>query len=164
MGWLSIAINQGDWVKSTRTIPISINDRLSGGGIAAGTRGVVTAITGTRITVEFDTRWGLCTAIVPARGLTRIRREGGVQQFRQRAHTSTLIRIGLALALAFPILYFTGWYLWTYHTFDGIVPAFVQTSLDSLTDWLAAALAHPVQTVIASILLAAIGRWVFQSR
>jgi hypothetical protein len=163
MGWFD-SIEAGDWVKATETIPVTLGDHLGGGGIQPGTRGVVTGLSGRRATVDFDSGWGTFTATVPNRSLSRIRRTGGVDRFHSRARTAALVRLGLAIALLFPMLYFVGAYLWTYGTFDGMLPAFIDASIAGVGDWIGAALANPVQTIIFSVVVGLLGRWVFRHR
>lgn len=86
------------------------------------------------------------------------------RESRGRMRTATLIRFGLAAALCFPLLYFVGWYLITYGTFDGLLVAFVDTSLASFLEWISAALAHPIQAVLYSVVLGALSRWTFRRR
>jgi hypothetical protein len=163
-GWWSGNIQTGDWIKATETIPITLSDHLSGDGIRPGTRGAATGVSGSRVTVEFESGWGTYTATVDQRKVTKIRSGGGVDRFRGRARTTALVRLGLAIALLFPTLYFVGAYLWTFGTFDGIIPAFLEASIASLGDWISAALAHPFQTLIFSVVVGLISRWVFRSR
>lgn len=161
MSWFT-SIGPGDWVSATSTIPITLSDHVTGDGIRSGTRGVVTAVTGSQVTVDFDSGWGLHTATVSSRDLRRIRAGGGVERFRSRARTTTLIRLGLAIALLFPIVLFVADYLWTFHTLDGIVPAFLTTALDSVGDWIGAAVAHPMHTLVFGVVIGLVSRWVFR--
>jgi len=161
MSWFG-SIGPGDWVSTTSAIPVTLSDHLTGGGIRSGTRGVVTAVSGSRVTVDFDSGWGLHTATVSMRNLRRARAGGGVERFRSRARTTTLIRIGLGIALCFPVVLFAVEYLWMFHTLDGIVPAFLTACLDSVGDWVGAAIAHPVHTLVFSVVVGLISRWVFR--
>lgn len=161
MGWFG-SLRTGDWVRTTDTIPVTLSDHLGGGGIRTGTRGVVTGVHGSRATVVFDSGWGVHTATVRAAKLRRIRSGGGVDRFRRRARTAALVRLGLAIALLFPVLSFAAVYLWTYRTVDGIVPTLLSATLDGVGDWLSAAIAHPMQRVIFSVVVGLVGRWVFR--
>jgi len=159
-------IETGDWVRSTRTLRVTLTDHLQGGraGIPAGTDGLVIDRSGRRIRVEFDTGWGPCTATISPSDCRVTRRAGGVDAFRRRAHTRMLVRLGLLIALMMPFLYFAGWYLLHYRTFDGFVPALATQSIASFGDWLSMAIEHPVQTVIYASVLALISRFTFGKR
>lgn len=156
------SLREGDWVRTDKVLPVSLSDHLSGDGLRRGTRGVVTGVSGSRVTVDFDTGWGLRTETVRASALTRVRRDGGTEQFRRSASRSTIIRVGLALALFGPLLYFVGWYWWTFGTFNGLLPTLIDGIVDDAIDTLNAALAHPVQAVLYSVILTLVTRWVFR--
>ena len=74
-----------------------------------------------------------------------------------------LIRVGLAIALASPVIYFIAWYLWVHHTLAGIIPTFIQSALDTAGDVITAAINHPIQTAIYIIVTGAISRWVWHA-
>ncbi len=152
----------GDWVVSKELVRTSLTDRLTGGGLRPGTRGVVVARSGSRLVVEFDTGYGRASARVPAGVVRVVRRGGGRDRFERRTGLMTTIRLAVAAFLMFPVLWWIGAYLWTYRTLDGIVPAFAVAALDSLGELVATAIAHPGRSLVYALFLAALGRFAFR--
>lgn len=153
-------IDRGDWIRNTRPAPVTLIDFATGGGIPAGSTGVVTDVKGSRITVDFDTGYGLATATIESRHCRLVRRAAGAAAFRVRARRRTLIRLGLALALSAPFLQFTITYWIQHGNLDGVIPALVTGALGSIVDWITLALTNPVQTAIYATVLAVITRFV----
>lgn len=157
------SIRVGDWVRADRQIPVTMSDHLSGAGLSRGTRGVVTDVAGQRLTVEFESGWG---GMVRARTLVRdvrlVRRGGGLDRFSRRNAYVGHVRLGLALALFFPFIYFVVWYRLRHGGFDGIVAAFAESAIDSALATVDAAVAHPVQTVVYLLITGLVSRWVFR--
>ncbi len=142
-------LRPGDWVATTSTVALTLTDHLTDGGLASGTRGVVTGtVGGTRVTVDFDAGFGIATATVPSHVLRRTRAGGGVEAFHARTSRRLPIRIGAALALAMPGIGFVVQYLWTYHTVDGIVPAAALGVVEGTQDLIQMAITNPVQTLL----------------
>lgn len=158
----------GDWVKATATIPMTWSDCLSStSGVQPGTHGVVVSgpdgwISPT-VTVLFDTGLGgSCEVVTPIDKIRVSRRAGGVEQFRGRTHWKGLFRLGVALALIAPLVYFIGMYLWVFRTFDGLVQAVVTAALDSAAAAVEFAFTHPVEALIFFAVSWLLGRFAFR--
>lgn len=142
-------LQAGDWVTTTTIIAVTLADSLTNSGLPTGTPGVVTGTVGwSRVTVDFNAGFGITTATVPTRSLRRTRPGGGIDAFHTRTSRRVPIRIGAALALALPGIWFVTQYLWTYHTLDGILPATAIGIVEGAGDLLEMAITHPVQTLI----------------
>lgn len=148
MNWLSPSLDEGDWVRATELIPVTMTDRLTGSGIPRGTLGVVTSRSGSRVEVEFDAGFGTYrTSVRPAQ--VRLHSRGrGVGSFRQRSKHLTTIRAGAAIALLAPILWYVIQYLWYYRTADGLLAGFATGIVESTLDLLVMAITNPVATLI----------------
>lgn len=144
-----------DWIKTTRTIPVTFSDHLMGGGVPEGSRGVVRSRVGNRVTVLLDTGSQVTIRASDVRVTKRI---GGTEAFQKRSRTIGTIRLALALFLLAPIGWFVLQYLWAHKSFDGIMVAFVEAGFFSLNEWIATAIAHPGQTLIYSLFLYFLGR------
>jgi len=158
----------GDWVKATGTIPVTFTDHLlTTTGIRPGTRGVVVAgpcgWLRPTATVRFDTGLGgTCEVNTPLSKIRVSRRNGGIERFTGRAHWMGLARLGVALALCAPVLYFVLVYLWTFRTFEGLVPALMTSALDSAVAMVGFVLTRPVEAATFLILTWLLGRFAFR--
>lgn len=148
----------GDWVRTKRLTKQTFYDHAAGTGIPSGTLGVVKETVGSRVVVELDAGWGTTHVTVPAHDLRLVRRRGGTDRFHSWSRRMTIIRLGCAVALALPVVMYVVQYVWAYHTFDGIVPAFAVACLDSAGYFLAAAIAHPLQALVFCAVCAVISR------
>lgn len=158
------APQQGDWVATTRTVPVTLTDRALGGGLPAGTRGVVVERRGGRLGVELDGGWGRVTAEVHARDLRLVGRGRGAAAFRSRTSRLAAARIAVAGMLLLPVGHFVLAYLWAYHTFDGILGAFAVAVLDGAGQSLIAALHEPVRALVYFVVVAVLWRIAFGYR
>lgn len=159
------SLEPGDWVRTTRTVPLTLTDRLLGdGGLPRGTRGVVIARRGGRLDVELDVGWGITRATVKTRDVRAVRRGGGVGEFRARRSRLATARFAVAVALTLPLAHFTILYWWTYRSFDGFVPALVTAALYSAEDSFVAALHQPVKAILYFAVVALLGRFAFGRR
>lgn len=152
----------GDWVRVTRTVPVSITDHLTNSGLRPGTLGLVIARTGSRLQVRWDAGWGTTTATVSVRDCRLHSRGRGEEAFGRRTRVMTTVRLALALFLIWPFVQFTLIYLWTYRTADGLPPALAIGTVNGVMDFVALAFAHPVQSLVYAVFLSVLSRFAFQ--
>ena len=144
----------GDWVKATGTIPVRWSDHLSSNaGIQPGTRGVVISQTqgwwNPTVKVRFDAGiTGTCEVTAPVNKVRVSRRKGGVEAFDNRARWTNLLRLGVAIGLSVPLVYFVVVYLWTYRSFDGLLTALVASAIDSAIEAAQFLFSHPVEALV----------------
>lgn len=158
MSWWSVP-QAGDWVRTVTVVPVTFTDRVGGGGLPSGTRGVVLATYGGRVEVELDAQWGSITTTVRTGDVRVVRRDGGVGSFRQRTRRLVLARLAVGLMLALPLLQYAISYVWTYHSFDGITAELVTGTLLGVGDSIGAALSEPWKALIYFGVLAVLGRF-----
>lgn len=155
----------GDWIKLTDKVPVSFTDTLSGGGVPAGTRGVVTDVSGFfggHLVARLDGGlFGSMTVRVRARQVRVIRRGGGIEAYEQNASRRGAVRIGAATALLAPLLYFAVTYMATGGTTDGLIAALVGGALYSVLDMIEYLLANPVQGLLYCLVVWGVGRLAF---
>lgn len=159
-------LRDGDWVRATARIPVTFSDHLVDGGIAKGTRGVVVGeprgFLRPTVPVRFDGGFGGTRSVdVPIASLRRSGRGRGPAEFERRTQLLGLIRLGVAIALVLPLIYFVGSYLWTHRTFDGLLSALAIGVIDSAGALIESALLHPVHTVVFLLVSWALGRFAF---
>lgn len=152
----------GDWVRATTTVPTGLLDDLTGGGLPAGSRGVVTGRSGRWLTVDFDNGLGITTTRVKDSHCRIDRRGGGRQRFHQNASRMTIVRLALAGFVLWPLAQFLAYYLWHNRTLDGVVPALLLATLDSVGDLGIHLITNPVRTVLYLGFLAVVGRIAFR--
>lgn len=152
------AVREGDWVRNRATMPVTISDHLSKSGIKPGTRGVVTATTGSRANVTFDGGIGTVSTTVPIRSLRVVRRGGGVDRFATHQSRLNAARAALALFLAWPVISWVIQYVWINKSFSGMIPAFAVGVLQSIGDWITLLVTSPLHTVIYLVFLAILGK------
>lgn len=148
----------GDWVRTKRQVRQTLYDHASGGGIPAGTLGVVKESSGSRVVVELDAGWGTTHVTVGSHEVRVVRRRGGTDRFHRWSRRVTIVRLGCAVALMLPVAMFVVQYVWAYHSFDGIVPAFALACLDAVGLFIAAGIAHPLQTIVFCCVCAVVSR------
>lgn len=159
---------RGDWVTAVATIPVTLADHLrTDAGIHAGTRGVV--LDDPRgwfqrtVTVRFDIGLGgLHDVQTPMNKIKVSRRGAGLDTFTTRARWLAMLRLGVAIALSIPVLYFVLVYLWTFHTVDGLLTALMTTCLDSAGAMVGFALDRPLQAAMFLLASWALGRFAFR--
>lgn len=156
--------DSGDWVRATRTVPVTFTDTLLSSGLPRGSRGVVLSRTGSRVTVEFDAGWGTQRATLPVAHCQIVRRGGGVQSFQQRNRRLTAVRLGLALVFVFPILQFVVQYVITTHGVHGLLGALAIGGVQSVIDMLTGFLTHPVKSIVYFAILGLMSRVAFGPR
>lgn len=154
-------IDKGDWVRTTRTVPTSAMDELTGTGIQAGTRGVTTNRSGRWLTVEFGAGLATRTTRVNASHCQLIRRGAGHHRFHQRTRL-ILARLSIAAFLLWPIVQFTILYFWQNHTLEGIGTQFANAVADTTVDTFNHLLTHPLQTAIYVGFLTVLSRFAFR--
>lgn len=153
----------GDWVVTLdERTPVTLSDRLWGGGVARGTRGVVVARHGRQAEVELGAGWGSVRATVPVSRLRTVRVGGGEAAFRDRQRLVGAIRCGIAGAFVVPVLVFAAEYLVAGGSVSGILPALASAVLVWAIEGLAAALAHPAQAILALLVTTVLARWAFR--
>lgn len=151
----------GDWVRLKRLTPTSFTDHLTGDGLPAGSLAVVTSRSGGSLEVEVDAGWGSTRTRVRASEVRLVRRGGGQEAFARRVHHLTVVRVSLALFLLWPVLQFTGWYLWEYRTFDGLTTALAIGMVEGAMEQIAELIADPVRGLLLLGFFAVLGRIAF---
>lgn len=151
----------GDWVRLKKTAPTTLTDHLTGGGLPTGSLGVVTGRFGASLEVDVDAGWGTCRAQVRASDVSIVRRGGGREAFGKRVHLLTIVRVSLALFLLWPIIQFTGWYLWQYRSFDGFTVAFAIAMVEGALQQVEELIAHPIRGLLLLGWFALLGRIAF---
>lgn len=152
----------GDWVRATRTVPVTLTDRLIGSGIGPGTVGLVVARTGSRLQVRWDAGWGTATCSVPMSDCRLHRRGLGEEAFARRTRVLTTVRVALALFLLWPFVQFAVLYLWMNRTTDGLLPALAVSTVEGALDFVGLALTHPVQSLVYAAFLASLSHLAFR--
>lgn len=138
----------GDWVRAKDKVSTGFMDDITGGGLPAGSRGVVTGRSGRWLTVDFDTGFGTTTVQVRDDRCRIDRRRGGQEHFHNRARRMAIARVALAGFLLWPFAQFFILYLWHNRTLDGAIPTLTLAGLDSLGEMLVHLINSPVQTLI----------------
>ncbi|ADG76384.1 hypothetical protein Cfla_3512 [Cellulomonas flavigena DSM 20109] len=160
--WSSPAV--GDWVRTTRTEATSLTDVLQGGGLPAGTRGVVVSRDGRWARVRAEDTLGTVEVTVPAHHLRVTARGRGEEAFARSAGLRSAVRVGAFLALAAPVLWFVVQYMWINRGTDGLLVALVLAALDSAAVSLLELVDDPVRAVLAAGLFALTARVAFGPR
>jgi hypothetical protein len=154
----------GDWIVTTEPIKHSLSDYLSGhAGIKTGTRGVVTARSGwNSVEVRLDGGMlGGYTVRARASQVRVTRRGGGVDAFAERSGRLAAARLGVAVAIVAPLLFFAA--SWFLHggSKAGLLVAVLDGALYSILDLIGYAITNPIQAILYLILLAVAGRFAF---
>lgn len=152
----------GDWVAARKTFTASVNGTFLGRRqIRAGARGVVTepprGLLRQDVRVLFADGLGEVDVTAPTHQLTRIKRGGGVEEFRQRQTTVRWIRVALAALLLQPLIWFVVSYLYAHRSADGLAGALLAAVLHSAAATAEYALTNPLRCALfvgLSILLA----------
>lgn len=152
----------GDWVRATTEVSTGLLDDLTGGGLPAGTRGVVTGRSGRWLTVDFDNGLGTTTTRVKDSDCHIDRRRGGRRQFHNRARRMMIVRLALVGFLLWPFVQFFTLYFWHNRTLDGVISALALATLDSVGDLAIQLLNNPVRTLLYLGFLLVLGRIAFR--
>lgn len=110
----------GDWVRLKKRTAVTFTDILTGDGLPEGSLGVVVARFGSSLQVDVDAGWGSSRATVKSWDVRVVRRKGGQEAFAKRTHYLTVVRVSLALFLAWPVISYIALYFWEHQTFDGL--------------------------------------------
>ncbi len=164
MRWWRPAADRGEWVRTTKVVPLGVTDRMLNRGLPRGTRGVVVARQGGRLRVEFDTGWGLVSGTVRRQDVQVLRHGGGAERFRARTGLLACARLAVAVVLALPVLQFVVAHLWAYRSFDGIASTFALAALGGAEQSLLAALHQPKKALAYVIVLTLLSRFAFGRR
>ncbi|MGX5717973.1 hypothetical protein [Arthrobacter sp. MAHUQ-56] len=148
MNPFSTQADTGDLVAARKNITTSMTEHLTDAPrIRQGTRGLVRNRTGNRLTVAFDTHYGLTETTVHARDCRLIQRNANESRFINWAQLKTAIRTGALIALAAPI----AWYIIVYWTqtgsLNGVIEALTLSAIESALELPGLILAHPTQTL-----------------
>lgn len=155
------ALSPGDWIATMSTVPVTFTDTLAGGGLPAGTRGVVLEPGGRHVLVELDGGWGTVRARLQRGDIRVVRRRGGVEPFRSGMRKLAVVRAALAFALLLPVLRFAAEYLWTHWTVDGMAAAFALAAVDSAQYSLVAAFHQPGKALVYFVVVTVLWRVAF---
>lgn len=113
------------------------------------------------VRVRFDTGYGTREANARVGSLRVTRRGSGIERFERRAGTLRAVRVGVAVALLLPMLWFVTEYLWINRTLDGMVGAMLIAAVDSAVSTVEYALTNPVQALALLTVMWAAGRFAF---
>jgi hypothetical protein len=152
----------GDWVRIREKTPVTATDHITGSGIPAGARGVVTGTAGSKLEVEFETGYGTTKTRIAATKCTVIRRHGGRDVFIRRVGFIRTVRLALCLFLSWPLIQFVMMYWWEQRTFDGIVEEFTLASVDSIGDWVLSAINNPVPVLLYAAFILSLSKFAFR--
>lgn len=156
--------NVGDWIAANETIPLSASDHLTKGGVAPGTRGVVTGRRGNRVDVRFDSTLGTYSATVPMRSVRITRRHGGVEAFERRSSRLTIVRLAALLTMLGPILLFVAQYAWQNHSTEGLLNALAVGVVEGSLELVGTIISHPVASIPYLVLTVGLQRIAFGRR
>lgn len=155
----------GDWIKTTRPIRVSLTDYLMGdnGGIRPGTRGVVIRVHGwNSLEVLLDTGLsGSVTARVRPGQIRVVRRDAGIDSFRETTSRINAIRFGVAMAFVLPLGYFAIVWFLKGGTTDGLTAALVDSAIYGMLDLLSYALSNPINALIYIAIVSVAARFAF---
>lgn len=157
---------EGDWIRTTRPIKVTMSDYLlgDGAGIKPGTRGVVLRSAGwNSLEVRLDGGlFGSSTIRVKPSQVRVIRRDGGIEAFAASSERLRYARVGVALALALPLLYFV--VSWFIHggTKEGLIVAVLDSFIYGVIDLIGYAISNPLNALLYLLLVT--GAWRFAFR
>lgn len=139
----------GDLVTARRDISASLTEELTDTpSVRQGTRGLVRKRTGNRLTVAFDTGYGLTETTIHTSDCRLIQRTANEKRFMDWAQLKTAIRVGALIALAAPILWYIVLYWAQTGSLNGVIEALTLAALDSALEVPGLILTHPVQTLV----------------
>lgn len=145
----STQADTGDLVAARKNITTSMTEQLTDAPrIRQGTRGLVRNRTGYRLTVAFDTSYGLTETTVHARDCRLIQRTANEKSFMNWAQVKNAIRAGALMALAMPIAWYIIMYWLQTGSLNGVIEALTLAALESALELPGLILAHPTQTLI----------------
>jgi len=166
MSWLlGRAPGVGDWIKTTETVPVSLTDALTGSGVPAGTRGVITKVSGFfggHLVARFDGGLlGSVTAQVRPSHVRVIRRGAGIEAFNRSVGRRNQVRLGAALALLGPLLYFCSTYMLRGGTKEGLIVELMNSAIYGAQEMLEYVVTNPAQGLLYCALVWGVGRLAF---
>jgi hypothetical protein len=148
MSLFSAPANTGDLVAARKDIHTTITGQLTNTpSIRQGTRGLVRKRTGNRLTVAFDTSYGLTEATVHARDIRLIQHTINEKRFMSWAELKFAVRAGALIALAAPIAWYIIMYWAQTGSLDGVIEALTLSAIESALELLGLIIAHPTQTL-----------------
>ena len=165
MSWFFGSPDVGDWVRTTKSVPVTLTDSLMGTGLPAGTRGVVLeagGLFGTWLVVKLDGGFaGRVTVRLRASHVRVLRRRAGVDRFDRAVARRTAMRAGATLALVAPIVWFVGSYVVSTGGTDGMLPALAEGVILSFIELVQYFVTSPMQAAIYCALAWGFGRLAF---
>ena len=166
MSWLlGRAPEIGDWIKTTEKVPVSLTDTLTGGGVPAGTRGVITEVSGifgSNLVARLDGGLGgSVKARVRPSQVRVIRRSGGTESYRRSASRRNQVRLGAALALLGPLLYFCITYLLRGGTKEGLIVALITGAIYGALGTVEYVVTNPIPGLVYCAVVWCVGRLAF---
>lgn len=155
----------GDWIKTTEKVPVSLTDTLTGGGVPAGTRGVITEVSGifgSNLVARLDGGLGgSITARMRPSQVRVIRRRGGIESYGRSASRRNQVRLGAALALLGPLLYFCITYMLRGGTKEGLIVELINGVIVGAVGMVEYVVASPIQGLLYCAVVWCVGRVAF---
>jgi hypothetical protein len=165
MSWLFGGPPQpGDWIKTTKLVKVGLTDYLLGddAGIPPGTRGVITEASGifsTILTARLDGGlFGPVTVRVRAHEVRVVRRNGGIEAYKENAQKRTIVRVAAVIAMFGPILVFAIKYLAAGGSKGGLLVAMLKGVVYGTLDTIEYVLTNPVKGLLYCAIVWLIGR------
>lgn len=165
--WFWSTPRPGDWVRSTRRVPVGVLDQLTGGGLPPGTRGVVVGtapgLLCSDLLVAYDAGLaGTVTARTRARDLRTVRRGGGVDEFRRSRGRLAAARAGVAAVFVAPVLWFAIQYVVERRSTDGLMSTLVVGSVYGAFDFVGFLVAEPLRAIAYLLVTSVAWRFAFR--
>ncbi|WP_142060016.1 hypothetical protein [Pseudarthrobacter sp. B4EP4b] len=149
MNPFSTQADTGDLVAARKDFATTLTDELTNTvSVRRGTRGLVRQRAGKRLTVAFDTSYGLTEATVHARDCRLIRHTANEKRFMNWAQLKASVRVGALIALTAPIAWFIIIYWAETGSPNGVIEALTISAIESTLELPGLILTHPTQTLI----------------
>ena len=143
------ALDIGDRVAARKSIPLTLTEQLTDTyQVRQGTHGLVRNRTGNRLTVAFDTGYGITETVVLACNCRLLQRNANEKRFSNWAQLKAAVRAGTLIALAAPIIWYSIAYWTETGSLDGVIEALTLTAIDSALELPGLILAQPGQTIL----------------